>query len=138
MYLDSADLRREYVLNEQGKIFVGTHRRPKGRPWNYGQFSDLILPVTQLLLEVSNLSYVQRGDAAQIVRAISSVVNSDEDGGLVEGKWIGAYEDEVSPWFWTNTSKIFQQYLENGFRPVKYGQCWVFAAITTTSTYPPK
>ena len=40
VYLDSEDLRREYLMNETGKVFVGTHNRPKGRRWVYGQFSD--------------------------------------------------------------------------------------------------
>ena len=29
--------RREYVLNDVGKIYIGSHSRPKGRRWVYGQ-----------------------------------------------------------------------------------------------------
>lgn len=74
VYLDSEDLRREYLMNETGKVFVGTHHRPKGRRWVYGQFSDVALPAAQLLLEQSGLNPTERGNPVQVVRAIASIV----------------------------------------------------------------
>jgi len=132
VYLDSEELRREYVFNETGKVFVGTHNRPKGRRWVYGQFSDVVLPATQLLLETSGLSATERGNPVQVVRAISAMVNASDDNGLLEGKFEGAFEDGVCPWVWTGSCKIFEQFLRNGCKPVKYGQCWVFAAVATS------
>jgi transglutaminase 1 len=132
VYLDNEDLRREYVFNETGKVFVGTHNRPKGRRWVYGQFSDVVLPAAQLLLEMSGLSATERGNPVQVVRAISSIVNATDDSGLLEGKFEGTFEDGVSPWVWTGSCKIFEQFLRNGCKPVKYGQCWVFAAVATS------
>lgn len=132
VYLDSEDLRREYIMNETGKIFVGTHHRPKGRRWVYGQFQDVVLPATHLLLEMSGLSPTERGNPVQVVRAISSIINANEEDGLMEGKFEGNFEDGIYPWVWTGTSRIFEQYLRNGCKPVKYGQCWVFAAVATT------
>merc|ERR1711911_163847 len=134
VYLDSEELRREYVFNETGKVFVGTHNRPKGRRWVYGQFSDVVLPATQLLLETSGLSATERGNPVQVVRAISAMVHANDDNGLLEGKFEGAFEDGVCPWVWTGSCKIFEQFLRNGCKPVKYGQCWVFAAVATSST----
>jgi len=132
VYLDSEELRREYVFNETGKVFVGTHNRPKGRRWVYGQFSDVVLPATQLLLETSGLSATERGNPVQVVRAISAMVHANDDNGLLEGKFEGAFEDGVCPWVWTGSCKIFEQFLRNGCKPVKYGQCWVFAAVATS------
>lgn len=37
VYLDNEDRRREYVLNDIGKIYIGSHSKPKGRKWIYGQ-----------------------------------------------------------------------------------------------------
>ncbi len=75
VYLDSEELRREYVMNETGKIYLGTHNRPKGRRWIYGQFQDSVLPATHLLLELSGLSPTERGNPVQVARAISSIVS---------------------------------------------------------------
>ena len=61
-------------MNETGKVFVGTHHRPKGRRWVYGQFSDVALPAAQLLLEQSGLNPTERGNPVQVVRAIASIV----------------------------------------------------------------
>jgi len=74
VYLDNEELRREYLMNETGKVFVGTHHRPKGRRWVYGQFSDVALPAAQLLLEQSGLNPTERGNPVQVVRAIASIV----------------------------------------------------------------
>jgi transglutaminase 1 len=72
--LDNEELRKEYLMNESGKVFVGTHNRPKGRRWVYGQFSDVALPAAQLLLEQSGLNPTERGNPVQVVRAIASIV----------------------------------------------------------------
>ncbi|XP_045033686.1 hemocyte protein-glutamine gamma-glutamyltransferase isoform X1 [Daphnia magna] len=132
VYLDNEELRKEYLMNESGKVYVGTHNRPKGRRWVYGQFSDVALPAAQLLLEQSGLNPTERGNPVQVVRAIASIINANDGFGLMEGKWEGSFEDGVCPWVWTGSSKIFEHYLRNGSKPVKYGQCWVFAALATS------
>ncbi|XP_046444079.1 hemocyte protein-glutamine gamma-glutamyltransferase-like isoform X1 [Daphnia pulex] len=132
VYLDNEELRKEYLMNESGKVYVGTHNRPKGRRWIYGQFSDVALPAAQLLLEQSGLNPTERGNPVQVVRAIASIINATDGFGLLEGKWEGSFEDGVCPWVWTGSSKIFEHYLRNGSKPVKYGQCWVFAAVATS------
>lgn len=47
VYLDNEDRRREYVLNDIGKIYIGSHSKPKGRKWIYGQVNSLILLLSQ-------------------------------------------------------------------------------------------
>ena len=60
-------------------------------------------------------------------------VHANDNNGLLEGKFEGSFEDGVSPWVWTGSCKIFEHFLRNGCKPVKYGQCWVFAAVATSS-----
>lgn len=50
----------------------------------------------------------------------------------MEGKWDGDYADGTSPHAWSGTSAIVSQYLATGGQPVKYGQCWVFSAVTVS------
>lgn len=80
------------------------------------------------------------------------MVNSVDDNGVLEGKWSAPYNHGTAPWDWNNSAKIIEQYMksvkhsnfskmtflkacsifsQNG-SPVKYGQCWVFSAVTVT------
>ncbi len=55
-----------------------------------------------------------------------------DDGGVLVGRWDGQYDDGTTPFEWTGSVPIIEEYMEKG-RPVKYGQCWVFAGVVTTS-----
>ena len=59
-------------------------------------------------------------------------VNSVDDDGLLLGRWDGLYSDGTRPFEWTGSVPILEEYMAKGGRPVKYGQCWVFAGVVTT------
>ncbi|XP_055925322.1 hemocyte protein-glutamine gamma-glutamyltransferase-like [Argiope bruennichi] len=134
VFLDREDARREYVLNDVGKIFVGTQKEPRGRRWIYGQFADSVLPAAMLMLNHSKLDYTGRASPILVSRAISKLVNSEnDDKGIVVGNWSGMYDDGMAPWMWTGSAAIMDEYFKNGGeQSVKYGQCWVFAGVATT------
>lgn len=134
VFLDKEDARREYVLNDVGKIFVGTQKEPRGRRWIYGQFADSVLPGAMLMLNHSKLDYTGRASPILVSRAISKLVNSEnDDKGIVVGNWSGMYDDGTAPWMWTGSPAIMDEYFKNGGeQSVKYGQCWVFAGVATT------
>lgn len=58
-------------------------------------------------------------------------VNSSDDNGVLTGNWSGDYAGGTNPNSWTGSVKILKQYMSTG-KPVKYGQCWVFAGVLTT------
>ncbi|KAG8192992.1 hypothetical protein JTE90_028112 [Oedothorax gibbosus] len=132
VYMSNSKDRQEYVLSDVGKIFLGSHKKPVGRPWVFGQFADAVLPASVFLLEKSGLDFTSRGNPVKIVRAISAMVNSNDDNGAVIGSWSGSYEDGTAPWSWTGSSAILEEFLSNGGKPVRYGQCWVFSGVCTT------
>ncbi|GBO17123.1 Hemocyte protein-glutamine gamma-glutamyltransferase [Araneus ventricosus] len=137
VFLDKEDARREYVLNDVGKIFVGTQKEPRGRRWIYGQFADSVLPAAMLMLNHSKLDYTGRASPILVSRAVSKLVNSEnDDKGIVVGNWSGMYDDGMAPWMWTGSAAIMDEYFKNGGeQSVKYGQCWVFAGVATTGTH---
>ena len=56
-----------------------------------------------------------------------------DDNGIIKGKWATPYDDGTSPWDWTGSVKIIEEYMATqGEVPVKYGQCWVYSAVVTT------
>lgn len=58
-------------------------------------------------------------------------VNSNDDLGILQGRWNGEYEDGTAPAAWTGSVPILEEYLDTG-NEVKYGQCWVFAGVAAT------
>jgi transglutaminase 1 len=126
--------RDEFVNAEVGKIYGGSHNHIQGRPWVFGQTKDSVLPaVCHLLDKVSKLRDSERNDPVKVSRAISALVNSNDENGVLEGRWDGNYSDGTSPSEWTGSVAILEEYMRNGGRtPVKYGQCWVFSAVVTT------
>lgn len=37
VYIENEEQRQEYVLNDLGKIYIGSYSSPRGRKWVYGQ-----------------------------------------------------------------------------------------------------
>ncbi|XP_026297227.1 hemocyte protein-glutamine gamma-glutamyltransferase [Apis mellifera] len=131
VYMEDEQLLDEYILNDVGKIWVGAWGSARGREWIFGQFDAYVLKACQLLLERSGIKANSRGDPIQMCRAISRIVNSNDDKGVVTGRWDGDYQDGTAPAAWTGSVPILEQFLETG-ESIKYGQCWVFAGVVTT------
>ncbi|RWS08515.1 Protein-glutamine gamma-glutamyltransferase 4-like protein [Dinothrombium tinctorium] len=124
---DSSDI-SEYVLNEVGLLWQGSYANMGVRVWYYEQFLPSILPAVMYILrktslEPINLKPEERGDVVKN--------NVNDDFGVIEGRWGNSFEGGTYPWDWTGSAAILLQY-QNTDQPVKYGQCWVFAAVLTT------
>ncbi|XP_053614959.1 hemocyte protein-glutamine gamma-glutamyltransferase-like [Plodia interpunctella] len=130
-YMEDSKLLQEYVLNDVGKLWVGPVKSTLGKPWVYGQFDAVVLPACMFMLERAGLPHHQRGDPIKMSRAISRIVNSNDDGGVLVGRWDGHYEHGTTPSEWTGSVDILQQYLKTQ-KVVRYGQCWIFAGVVTT------
>ena len=64
----------------------------------------------------------------------SAQVNSNNDRGVVQGQWQGQYGGGTSPLQWRGSVAILHKWFKGRFKPVKYGQCWVFAGVMCTGT----
>ncbi|KAF6089578.1 transglutaminase 6 [Phyllostomus discolor] len=60
------------------------------------------------------------------------MVNSNNDRGVVQGQWQGKYGGGTSPLQWRGSVAILHKWFKGRFKPVKYGQCWVFAGVMCT------
>ncbi|NXU53565.1 TGM2 glutamyltransferase, partial [Turnix velox] len=140
VFLRDEDERSEYVLSQQGLIYQGTRDYITSVPWNFGQFEDDILSICLKLLDTNpkflrdqNRDCSRRNDPVYIGRVVSAMVNcNDEDQGVLAGRWDNKYEDGTSPMAWIGSVDILRRWKECGCQPVKYGQCWVFAAVGCT------
>ncbi|XP_066093963.1 protein-glutamine gamma-glutamyltransferase 2-like [Saccopteryx bilineata] len=139
VYLDSEEERQEYVLTQQGFIYNGSAKYINDIPWNFGQFEDEILDTCLLLLDVnpkfhknSGRDCSRRSSPIYVGRVVSAMVNCNDDQGVLEGRWEGSYVDGISPMSWIGSVEILRRWKNSGCQKVKYGQCWVFAAVACT------
>nr|XP_020764725.1 protein-glutamine gamma-glutamyltransferase 2 [Odocoileus virginianus texanus] len=139
VYLDSDEERREYVLTQQGFIYQGSAKFIKSIPWNFGQFEDGILDICLTLLDVNpkflknaGRDCSRRSNPVYVGRVVSGMVNCNDDQGVLLGRWDNNYGDGISPMFWIGSVDILRRWKKDGCQRVKYGQCWVFAAVACT------
>ncbi|CAM5111712.1 unnamed protein product [Natator depressus] len=123
--------RLEYVLSDTGYIYVGSVQNIVGRPWNFGQFEEDILDSCMYLLDKSKLKHKVRKDPVIVSRAMSALVNSNDDSGVLFGNWSGIYTGGTPPVAWTGSALILQKYYKTK-KPICFGQCWVFSGVLTT------
>ncbi|XP_029289120.1 protein-glutamine gamma-glutamyltransferase 2-like [Cottoperca gobio] len=139
VYLPDESLLQEYVMNEDGVIYMGTWDYINSIPWNYGQFEDYVMDIcfevldnSKDALKNSEVDIKQRSDPIYVSRIITAMVNSNGDRGVLTGRWDDLYSGGVAPNRWNGSVPILQQWSKAGARAVKYGQCWVFAAVACT------
>ncbi|XP_054429740.1 protein-glutamine gamma-glutamyltransferase 2 [Pteronotus mesoamericanus] len=139
VYLDSEEERQEYVLSQHGLLFQGSAKFIKSIPWNFGQFENDILDTCLMLLDLnpkflknSGRDCSRRSSPVYVGRVVSAMVNCNDDQGVLLGRWDNKYEDGISPMFWIGSVDILRRWKNSGFQKVKYGQCWVFAAVGCT------
>nr|XP_008113745.1 PREDICTED: protein-glutamine gamma-glutamyltransferase 4 isoform X2 [Anolis carolinensis] len=123
--------KNEYVLNHIGTLY--TLANVPGSEWTYGQFEEGILDCCLYLLDKSKLVAKERRDPVKITRAMSALVNKEDDEGVLEGKWKlkKSCDGHTCPHSWKGSVPILNEYYKTK-KPVKYAQCWVFSGVLTT------
>ncbi|KAI4886614.1 hypothetical protein NFI96_012735, partial [Prochilodus magdalenae] len=139
VYLPNKEERQEYVMNEQGLIYRGNRNFIQAMAWDFGQFEDNIVDICLKLLDVNpkclrnaREDFSARCNPIYVGRVVSAMINVNDDYGVVEGRWNSPYTEGVNPTSWSSSVDILRQWFNNACRPVKYGQCWVFAAVMCT------
>uniref|UniRef100_A0A8C4Z889 Transglutaminase 2, like n=1 Tax=Gadus morhua TaxID=8049 RepID=A0A8C4Z889_GADMO len=138
VYFPDERLLEEYIMNENGRIFRGSADYMSGMPWNFGQFEDNVMDICFEILDrfkparSDPPNYMrQRWDPVYISRAVVAMVNANDDGGVLVGKWQEPYTGGVQPTKWMSSVPILEKWSKSK-SGVKYGQCWVFAAVACT------
>ncbi|XP_049555695.1 protein-glutamine gamma-glutamyltransferase E isoform X2 [Orcinus orca] len=140
VFMSNHDEREEYVQEDAGVIFVGRTSYISVIGWNYGQFEEGILNICLSLLD-NSLNFrrdpatdvARRDDPQYIGRVLSAMINANDDYGVVSGNWSGNYVGGQDPRNWNGSVEILKRWQSSGFRPVRYGQCWVFAGTLNTA-----
>lgn len=132
VFMSNAAEREEYVMGDTTLIYRGSYNRIRPSVWKLGQFERHVLECALYLVShVAKVRPAQRGDPVRISRAISAAVNSPDDLGCVMGNWGEDFSGGTAPTKWAGSVEIMQKFFEKK-KPVKYGQCWVFAGVLST------
>ncbi|CAB4065564.1 TGM1 [Lepeophtheirus salmonis] len=112
VYMPSEAKLEEYIQNPTGKIWKGEPKNLSGRQWIYGQFEEMVLPAVCYIMDTkAPILDTERGDPIKVSRAISSVVNSANNNGIMKGKWSEPYDDGTYPWDWNGSASILEEYI---------------------------
>lgn len=123
------------MLGDTTLIYRGSYNRLRPSVWKLGQYERDVLDCALLLIStVGKVGTAHLGDPVRIARALSAAVNSADDDGAILGNWTENFSDGTAPTKWVGSVEILQKYYKKR-KPVKYGQCWVFAGALTTSKY---
>jgi len=132
VYIDGADKRAEYVAQDTGCIWRGSYNRLRPVVWKYSQYEKDVLDCSLYLVnKIGKVPLASTGDPVKVARALAAAVNSPDDNGAVMGNWTSEFGGGTPPTKWVGSMKILQKYYKDK-KPVKYGQCWVFAGVLTT------
>nr|XP_023651201.1 protein-glutamine gamma-glutamyltransferase 5-like [Paramormyrops kingsleyae] len=138
VYIPQESDRREYVMNEHGLLYIGSSDYIFPKTWTFGQFEQDIVDICLKLMD-RNLKCLRnkeedfsaRCSPIYVSRVLCAMINAQDDGGVLHGKWCGDFSDGTSPTSWNNSVQILRKWARN-YNSVKYGQCWVFAAVLCT------
>ncbi|XP_042328169.1 protein-glutamine gamma-glutamyltransferase 4-like [Sceloporus undulatus] len=134
VFMPGEDQKTEFVLNDTGSLY----RMTSPQRWKYGQFEEDILDCCMYLLDKSQLGPNDKRNPVKITRAMSALVNMEDEKGVLFGKWKfenqnpnGQCDGFPCPWNWKDSVRILKQYYRTK-KPVLYGQCWVFSGVLNT------
>ncbi|KAF7278342.1 hypothetical protein GWI33_008557 [Rhynchophorus ferrugineus] len=131
-YMESELWREESVMNDVGIIYRGTYNRIQPTIWKYDHFEEDILDCAMYLVRViGKVKGTLRSDPVKITRALSAAVNAQDDEGVLVGNWSSDFSGGTAPTQWMGSMEIIQSYYRKK-KPVRYGQCWVFAGVLTS------
>uniref|UniRef100_A0A1I8F6G1 C2 domain-containing protein n=1 Tax=Macrostomum lignano TaxID=282301 RepID=A0A1I8F6G1_9PLAT len=103
--------RQEFVMEDSGMLFLRATPAPGGAPASPGSSaSSSLRSWTACCCCCPAPSWPGRSGPTpvKVARALSAVINSIDEGGLLVGNWSGNYEDGRSPTEWTGSLKIFR------------------------------
>ncbi|XP_047396656.1 protein-glutamine gamma-glutamyltransferase E [Sciurus carolinensis] len=139
VFMSNQAERQEYVEEDSGIIYVGSTNRISMVGWNFGQFEEDILRIGLSILDKSlnfrrdpTTDVARRNDPKYVGRVLSAMINGNDDNGVIAGNWSGSYTGGRDPRNWNGSVEILKEWKKSGFRPVRFGQCWVFAGALNT------
>ncbi|XP_043842578.1 protein 4.2 [Dromiciops gliroides] len=129
VFLGNEAQRREYLLNQNGLIYLGTSDCIQPQPWDFHQFEVSVIDLSLRLLEVDK-EVDQWSNPIHVTRVLGALLNDRKERSLLTTPQTQDSEDERFLYKRRGSLPILRHWLTGQGRQVPDGQAWVLAAVT--------
>eukprot|EP00667_Euglena_gracilis_P004431 EG_transcript_4455 len=131
IHLPDKAARKQYLEDEHGMVFDGPLGNYEIIPWYYGHYSQDSLDAAFFLIRNCTHDFT---DVRRVVQCVAARImwRPENPEGIIEPRWPPFFLDGVDPDEWSSVDGIIRQWLQTNHTAVKYGQCWIIAALTCT------
>nr|XP_023423259.1 erythrocyte membrane protein band 4.2 [Cavia porcellus] len=122
---------QEYVLDQNGLIFLGTADCIQEEPWDFGQFESDVMDLSLDLLGVDK-QVEEWSQPAHVARVLGALLHAIKEKKVLPTPKTPSAQEQVLLNKRRGSAPILRQWLTGQGRPVYEGQAWVLAAVTCT------
>ncbi|XP_052039321.1 protein 4.2 [Apodemus sylvaticus] len=130
VFLPNEAQRAEYVLNQNGFIYLGTAGCIQEEPWDFGQFERDVMDLSLNLLSVDK-QVKDWNQPAHVARVVGALLHALKKKSVLPISQTQAAR-EGALYKRRGSVPILRQWLTGQGRPVYETQAWVFAAVACT------
>lgn len=131
VFLQNEVQRTEYVLNQDGFIYLGTADCIQEEPWDFGQFERDVMDLSLNLLSVDK-QVKDWSQPAHVACIVGSLLHALKKKSVLPISQTQAAQQGALLYKRRGSVPILRQWLTGRGRPVYESQAWVFAAVACT------
>ncbi|XP_045679353.1 protein 4.2 [Phyllostomus hastatus] len=131
VFLENEAQRWEYLLNQNGLIYLGTADCIQEEPWDFGQFEGDVLDLSLDLLSVDK-QVEKWGNPVHVACILGSLLHALKKKSVLPTPQPQATQEGALLNKRRGSVPILRQWLTGQGRPVYEGQAWVLAAVACT------
>ncbi|XP_006883028.1 PREDICTED: erythrocyte membrane protein band 4.2 [Elephantulus edwardii] len=131
VFLENEAQRKEYLLNQNGLIYLGTADCIETKPWDFGQFERDTLNLSLSLLGMDK-EVKKWSNPAYVAQILGALLHALKEKNVLPSSRTHVPPEESLPNKCRGSVSILHQWLTGQGRPVYDDQAWVLAAVTCT------
>lgn len=131
VFLQNEVQRTEYVLNQDGFIYLGTADCIQEEPWDFGQFERDVMDLSLNLLSVDK-QVKDWSQPAHVACIVGTLLHALKKKSVLPISQTQAAQQGALLYKRRGSVPILRQWLTGRGRPVYESQAWVFAAVACT------
>nr|KAF6499930.1 erythrocyte membrane protein band 4.2 [Molossus molossus] len=131
VFLENEAQRSEYLLNQNGLIYLGTADCIQEEPWDFGQFERDVLDLSLNLLGTDK-QVEEWGDPVHVALVLGVLLHALKEKSVLPTPQTQSAQEEALLNKLRGSVPILRQWLTGQGRPVYDGQAWTLAAVACT------